>query len=93
MPYFLYVINNFLGGTQMNKRTVLLNGEVFLPLKIGTNASIFYNGKTFYTTTVTAILKVSYDFIKFETHERIYRVGIPQLPQQMSSQTNTIYCA
>lgn len=57
-----------------NKKVVLINGTVQLPLKLGSRATVYQHGETIRTSTVAAIKQVGEDFIVFETQNSTYCV-------------------
>lgn len=54
------------------KKQITLNGSLAYPLRIGERALIIYGCDMITTSTVQAILEVSYDCLVFETRNTIY---------------------
>ena len=63
----------------MEKKTVILKGTFISPVKCGERAIFTYNGQVMRTSTVSEILEITADYIKFETRNSIYIVSYHSL--------------
>lgn len=74
-----------------DKKIVMINGSVQLPLKIGTRATVYqYDGETMLTSAVAAIKQVAENFIVFETQNSTYCVAPHFAPEPASMAVSTV---
>lgn len=62
------------------KKMVILTGIFLSPVKCGERAVFTYSGQVVRTSTVSVILEVTAEHIKFETKNSIYIVSYRTLP-------------
>jgi len=74
-----------------DKKVIMINGSVQLPLKIGTRATVYqHDGEMMLTSTVAAIKQVGEDFIVFETRNSTYCVAPHFAPEPASMALSTV---
>lgn len=64
----------------MEKKTITLEGTFIYPVKCGERAIFTYNDHVVRTSTVSEILEITAEYIKFETRNSIYIVSYRNLP-------------
>jgi len=64
------------------KKTATLNGTLMYPLEVGCCALIFHNGRFTRTSRVVEIHKETYEEVRFETVNTIYRLLLGPTPQE-----------
>lgn len=69
-----------------NKKRILLNGEVMLPLVVSQRALIHCRNGWVHTSSVVSVREISRRFIVFETQNSVYCVS-PEPVSEMAVQT------